>query len=213
MDDDLIAQFTAITNAPPDKARQYLQISEGELAQAIELFFTNDGADLVAPSPSASAAPAPPPVPTQTRPRQSADELIDLDDDEDANMMDAADSDDEPQITEVRPREPALTAPPPPPQPSGHADDDEAMARRLQEELYAGGDMRGPPADADAEGYRAPIARTHETLVGPGEGFDASSPEEMRALVMEQMRQRSINRQRGTSTAPRPLIWHESPER
>ena len=48
---------------------------------------------------------------------------------------------------------------------SAAIDDDEAMARRLQEELYAGGNQSN---DFDSEGVRAPIARTTETLVGPG---------------------------------------------
>ena len=79
-------------------------------------------------------------------------------------------------------------------------DEDEAMARRLQEEYY-GGAQRGGAGSGntmlDEEGYRAPIARTTQTLVGP-DSFDPSNAEEMRAAVMEQMMARRQARpQRG----------------
>ena len=200
MDDNLITQFAAITDASPQKARQYLQVSEGHLEQAIELFFTNGGVDLGPTSPVATTSTAPP-APHSTRPHQSAGSPINLDDSDNDEMMDL-DNDDEPQVTSTRSRG-ARAASPPPPQPSAHADSDEAMARRLQEELYAGGDTRGAATPVDAEGYRAPIARTQETLVGPGDDYDPNSREDMRAMMMEQMRQREMRR-RGAQTLDAP---------
>ena len=196
MDDDLISQFSTITNAPPHQARQYLQISEGHLEQAIELFFANGGADLGPPSPVATSS-HPPPVPHATRPRPPADSPIDLDNSDHDDIMDLDDDDEEPPTAATRSLRGARPASPPAPQPSAEVDADEAMARRLQEELYAGGDMRGAAAPVDADGYRAPIARTQETLVGPGDDFDASDPDDMRAMVLEQMRQRDMHRRRG----------------
>ena len=62
---------------------------------------------------------------------------------------------------------------------------DEAMARRMQEELYAGGDASG---GFDADGVRAPIARRTETLVG---GPDSDWNEgHLDAAVAHQMRRR-----------------------
>ena len=68
------------------------------------------------------------------------------------------------------------------------------MARRLQEELYAGGDIGGGPA---GDGVRAPIRRTTETLVGPG-AYGMSDDDDMRAAVLEQMRARQRPRPQGT---------------
>lgn len=68
-------------------------------------------------------------------------------------------------------------------------EDDEAIARRMQEELYAGGDSAG---GFDADGVRAPIGRTTETLVG-GPGGDWGH-DDVQAAVAEQMR---LRQQRG----------------
>lgn len=83
-------------------------------------------------------------------------------------------------------------------------DDDEAMARRLQEELYgAPGNGRGGAEMVDEHGYRAPIGRTTETLVGPG-SFDPTDGDEMRAAVMEQVAaRRQPPRHRGER-----FLWH-----
>ncbi|KAF2280668.1 uncharacterized protein EI97DRAFT_438129 [Westerdykella ornata] len=67
------------------------------------------------------------------------------------------------------------------PRPSGSRarqstiEDDEAMARRLQEEMYGGA---GPEPEV-----RAPMARTTETLVGPG----AYDDDDLDALVADQI--------------------------
>jgi len=58
----------------------------------------------------------------------------------------------------------------------------------------------------DEHGYRPPIGRTTETLVGPG-SFDPSNAEEMRAAVMEQMMaRRQPSRHRGKAVEV-SLIW------
>lgn len=59
-------------------------------------------------------------------------------------------------------------------------DDDAAMARRLQEEMYGG------PGNNDNDDVRAPMARTTETLVGPEPDFD----DDMHANILRQMRAR-----------------------
>ncbi|KAJ5902294.1 UBX domain protein [Penicillium taxi] len=81
-------------------------------------------------------------------------------------------------------------------------EDDAAMARRLQEEMYGGGGAN----NLDDDGVRAPMARTTETLVGP-EADDADFP----ADIFSQMRSRSDRRgrpgifnQRDTSS-----IWNQ----
>ncbi|KAF4536681.1 putative ubx domain protein [Lasiodiplodia theobromae] len=143
--DDNIASFTSITGADPQRAAQYLQLTDNNLEQAIQLFFDSPNLDLGAGSahPSSSAAGA------------RADEPINIDSDDD---------DDDAAEDASRP---------------GHSvEDDEAMARRLQEEMYGAG---GRDADADV---RAPMARTTETLVGPGGGYDE---DDMHTAIMSQM--------------------------
>lgn len=79
-----------------------------------------------------------------------------------------------------------------PPQ-SSTVEDDEAMARRLQEEMYGGGgSSAGASGGVDAEGYRAPIARTIETLVGgPGmEDYNMEDPADRESAILSQLRAR-----------------------
>lgn len=155
MDDDTIAQFTAITSASPDRAQQYLQVSDGDIQQAVQLFFENDGASL------SGGGPAPPPAP---RPPQaghsgtSNDDPVTIDSDgEDAGAA---------------------------------AESDEAMARRLQDEMYGGGGPRGDDIDPET-GVRAPMARQAETLAGPGAAYGGyggfHDEDDMRQAIAEQM--------------------------
>lgn len=64
--------------------------------------------------------------------------------------------------------------------------DDLEMARRLQEEFYSS----HVNSATDSDGVRAPMARTTETLVGPGSdlGFDDSNGVD--SAVMQQLRAR-----------------------
>ena len=73
-------------------------------------------------------------------------------------------------------------------------EDDEAMARRLQEEMYGSGGGGGRGGDFDEEGVRAPMARTTETLVGPGVDWHDDEGD-MRAAIAEQMMARDQRRQ------------------
>jgi hypothetical protein len=204
--DDVEAQFVSITGCTPQKAEQYLRLTDYNLEQAVPLYFDSGGIDLegqetTSASTATSAAPRPP-APPSLRPQQTvgshgyADEdgVVHLDSDDDM------DDGDDPEIigwnqtqqqqadATLGHRTPANATPPPVRGASeGQAvESDEAMARRLQEELYAGGDLDGV---VDADGVRAPIARTRETLVGPGTDWGPSDPG-MRENVMAQMRAR-----------------------
>ncbi|KAK6350810.1 hypothetical protein TWF718_003996 [Orbilia javanica] len=186
--EDLLAQFVSITQTSSvNKAETYLGLTEWNLEQAIELFFANDGADLSSsvggPSASASAtAPPPPPAAptTSTTHHQSSlahqgrtsSDAISIDDDEDSDMETARAiaAASEPTARDVGGAGSSNAG--------GNVDiyeDDEAMARRLQEELYAeAGNNRSRNTgsswrDEDVDGVRAPMARTTETLVGPGD--------------------------------------------
>lgn len=118
-----MSQFVAVTDASPEKAARYLHLADGNVEQAILLFFDSPNLDVDAGS--STNAPAQNASSNRNNPIQ-----IDSDDD----------------MTDFE----------------GHQhnfEDDEALARRLQEEDYGG-------AGAQPE-VRAPMARTTETLVGP----------------------------------------------
>ena len=191
MENDLEAQFTAITAASSNVALQYLRLGGNDLEQAIQLFFANDGADLE----PAGANQAPPVPASSTRPLgqlqgyTDAAGVVHLDSEEEndpdytgtdeVRMANARSTELQSSVTKTH-REASATEDHP-------VDDDEALARRLQEEdygSYEGG--AGGRVPLDEHGYRAPIARTTQTLVGP-DSFDPSNAEEMRAAVMEQM--------------------------
>ncbi|KAK7727651.1 UBX domain protein Ubx2 [Botryosphaeria dothidea] len=149
--DDSIANFTSITGADPQRAAQYLQLTDNNLEQAIQLFFDSPNLDLSGDAAHTSSAPS----------GAHAEEPINIDSDDD----DDDDDDDDVIAT------------------SGihNVEDDEAMARRLQEEMYGAG---GPSAESEV---RAPMARTTETLVGPGGGYDE---DDMHTAIMAQMNAR-----------------------
>ncbi|KAH0345128.1 hypothetical protein KCU81_g4485, partial [Aureobasidium melanogenum] len=153
MDDELIANFTAITSATPERARQYLTLTDNNLEQAIQLYFDSDGADMGAAMPQQSQPAA---QPASRRYNQDDNGVVTID----------SDDDDAPY------------------------EDDEAMARRLQQEAYgnAGGE----------EEVRAPMARTTETLVGPGSRWAGDDEDDINAAVHEQM----MARQRRAHTRP-----------
>ncbi|MCJ1241463.1 hypothetical protein MMC14_009468 [Varicellaria rhodocarpa] len=215
MDDDSVGQFIGITGTSPERAQQYLRLTDGNIEQAIELFYASDGVDLggvTAPAPTQSSH-VPPVPPPHTRPTasrhhyQDDDGIVHIDTDEENS------DGNEPEITGHRVRQPlraertiesTSTGVRPPVVRSGQGlDDDEAMARRLQEELYAGGDLNHV---LDPDGVRAPIARTRETLVGPG-SYDIDDDDDIRSAVLEQVRERQ---QRQRSQA-RPGIFNQQP--
>jgi hypothetical protein len=176
MADSAVAQFTEITGASPETATQYLQLTDYNLQTAMQLYFENGGAELQLPNTEAPAAPptsSPPHGINRSAGYEDEHGVVHIDSDADTS------GDDNPVSSKIN--LPRSTS-------SGHGvsaanagstyDDDLAMARRLQEELYASGDT----------GVRAPMRRTTETLVGPDMGFD--DPEDINANVMRQMHAR-----------------------
>lgn len=133
--DAAIAQMVAFTDTTPDRAQQYLQVTDGDVEQAVSLFFESGGGDLGGTTTTSAAAPA------VASGSGAAEDPISIDEDEMADV-----------------RQPRST---------GGAEDDEAMARRLQEEMYG--------ATGQEEDIRAPIARQTETLVGSGSEYYGGS--------------------------------------
>ncbi|KAI9832369.1 MAG: hypothetical protein M1819_004357 [Sarea resinae] len=215
--DDLVAQFTSITDAPPQRAAQYLRLTDGNLEQAMQLYFDSDGMDLENQDMPAASSTTQHATGNSMKPPESAVSGTY----EDSRGVVHIPSDDEieeggPEINSYAPgRQGPARADPlsydrvDSPANQAAMEDDEAMARRLQEEMYAGADMAG---DRDSEGVRAPIARTTETLVGPGADW-GSDADDMRVAVDEQMlarRQRNQGRpgifnQRATSSS----VWDD----
>ncbi|PNS20519.1 hypothetical protein CAC42_5969 [Sphaceloma murrayae] len=175
--DDAVAQFASITGATPERAQQYLTLSDDNLEQAIQLFFETGGADMGASLPEATPAQPPRPGPGY---RNNADGSVTIESDEDEDMGNTS-----------RPAQPALDY-----------EDDEAMARRLQEEDYG---ARGP--SDGMEDVRAPMARTTETLVGPD--ADWGGPDDMRAAVAEQMAARSRRNRPGIFNQQHTSVWDD----
>lgn len=166
MDNDVVAQFTEITSSSPELATQYLQLTDFNIEQAMQLYFENGGAPLTDD---------PAPAPSTSRSRQAGYE--------DESGVVHVDSDDDVTVDESRPAPRSQPA-----QGSNFEEDDEAMARRLQEELYSGGGTGGGERGGDnSDGVRAPMARTTETLVGPEDDFDDG---DMHANILEQLRAR-----------------------
>lgn len=209
MADDALSQFAAITGTTADRAQQYLTLTDGNLEQAIELYYANDGAELESAPSVASIQPSQPPAvpPSSTRPSRSrqgyedsrgvvhvdSEPESDISDDENAERATTASARRQPHSTstslpqtQAASTSSSIQARP--------VEDDETMARRLQEEFYG---ATGAGEATDAEGIRAPIARTTETLVGPG-AYDLDDEDDMRAAVLEQMRARQQPRPRGS---------------
>ena len=183
--DELVSQFVGITDSTAEKARQYLNISDNNLEQAIELFFNTGGVDLL--ESTDNTAQASNPEAAAAAPRNPADVIeIDSDGDDDTAGHKT------PKATTTH----------------STLESDEAMARRLQEEMYGDSGGRsgggGGAMDTDAEGYRAPIARTRETLMGP-DSYDLDDPADLRAAMQEQM----IRRQQA-SNYPLPLPFADT---
>ena len=186
MDDEKIAEFTAITAATPELARQYITLGDGNVEQAIQLFFESGGVDMGATYDTAQQQSAPAVPPASSRPAAaSGDDPIQIDSDDEnsdggipVNDRDRTTDDDEAMARKMQ-------------------EDDEAMARRLQEEAYGagggggggGGGAGGDGMDIDPEtGVRRPMARTTETLAtGFGGPSRYDDDDEIRAAVREQL--------------------------
>ncbi|KAK2751929.1 hypothetical protein FQN55_008671 [Onygenales sp. PD_40] len=191
MADAAVAEFTGFTGSSPEIAAQYLGLTDGNIEAAVQLFFENGGASIQ------ETAPQPPPLPPQSsRPSRSTG----YEDDQGVVHLDSDDNSGDESTIPVRTSQ-RSTSGTRPFVPSTE-EDDAAMARRLQEELYAGGDNFRAPVDPD--GVRAPMARTTETLVGPGAdmGFDDDG---LDSAVMRQIQARQQAR------AGRPGIFNQRP--
>lgn len=151
MEGDVVAQFAEITGSTPELATQYLTLADFQIEQAMQLYFENGGAPL-------TEEPARPP------PRANFE-------DESGVVHIDSDTEDDVRPGLARPTQPAE---------GSTFDDDAAMARRLQEEMYGSG---GPDIEDEV---RAPMARTTETLVGPEADFD----DDMHSHILDQLRTR-----------------------
>lgn len=168
--DEAIAQLVSITACTPEIARQYVQLADGDTNQAVQLFFENGGADLAGTTVS---APPPPPSTSRVPPSGNPQNPISVEDDDEGGISD----DNDPEITGYRPGQHASTS----------VDDDEAMARRLQEEIY------GDPEHS----IRAPIARQSDTLLGPGADTRPLSGTSLDEAVQERMQSLQQRRRQG----------------
>lgn len=143
MDDEAVNTFAMFTGASEDVARRYLGLTDQNVEQAVELFFNSP--ELAS---AADSQPVAPPIPSSTRPSGLPGQQI-PGVDGNGSGMDYEPSDDESGAN------------------AASVDDDEAMARRLQEGEYAGGHSG---AGFQEDTVRAPMERTTETLVGPSAG-------------------------------------------
>ncbi|KAI0125446.1 hypothetical protein BJ170DRAFT_671450 [Xylariales sp. AK1849] len=204
MDED-VAQFMSFTGTDNEQvARGYLQISNGDAMQAIQLFFESPELQAgFATSANTNTAAQVSSAPSRGRRgggltgREDARGVItiDSDDDDDVEMSQAgvdnaviADDDDEDDVSAV-----ARAA---------QEEDDAAMARRLQEEMYT----QGPGTEGD---IRAPMGRTTETLVAPDPSWSLDD-DDRQAAVLEQMARRR-RQAPGPSTNPfsRSSVWDD----
>ncbi|RDA88671.1 hypothetical protein CP532_4029 [Ophiocordyceps camponoti-leonardi (nom. inval.)] len=169
--DESISTFVSITGASADVARGFVQLAGGDFERAVGLYFENP--DLVSGvGAGISESSNPPPLPTSERPRlgrQDSTGVIHISDDDEGAMHidDDYDEEDDDRAGTTR----AL-----------QEEEDAAMAKRLQEELYQGG-------QGNDDGVRAPIARTTETLIAPDPAWGGDD-EDMSSAFLEEMRRR-----------------------
>jgi hypothetical protein len=163
-----IESFVGITGANRTAAERMLELCGSELEQAIQLWFADEELQRSLSNAGPSTAAASATATASRRPqigREDAQGVIHIDSDDDVPMTED-EFDDGNEVANV-----ARLA---------QEDEDAAMAKRLQEELYSG-------PNTDETGVRAPMARTTETLVG-GPSFD--DDDDWHAAVLEQMRRR-----------------------
>ncbi|KAF1823971.1 uncharacterized protein K489DRAFT_378347 [Dissoconium aciculare CBS 342.82] len=181
--DEQVSTFCAFTSGTPEQAQRYLQLTDGNVEQAVELFFSSpDLGNTTAPTTTTTTnTQAAQREPTQSsRPvRGGRDAPINIDD-EDEDMDDFNEDGGDDDLEELGSR-------PIPTRSGPSVEDDEAMARRLQEEMYGGGGGGAHGGDD----VRAPMARTTETLIGPGSGDWRDDPDQMNAAIAQQLMARN----------------------
>ena len=154
--EEAVTQMVMITDTTTERAEQYLRVTDGDVEQAVSLFFESGGVDLGGG----------PTTTSRTTGSGIAQDPITIDDEIMSDDIEA-------------------TAAPSRAKPAaGDYEDDEAMARRLQEEMYGG---------TGQEEIRAPLARQTETLVGPGAGdyYGGTSLDEAVQQRMAEIQQRA----------------------
>ncbi|KAF3762699.1 hypothetical protein M406DRAFT_99144 [Cryphonectria parasitica EP155] len=172
--DDAVAQFMAFTNQNATVAAGCLSMTDGDVMAAVNMFFENpdiansfsDHASANAATSSSSAtagaatsAPAAQPQSlSRSAGREDPSGVIHIDSDDDVDF-DGLDDDSGEHVESIERI-----------QRIAQENDDEAIARRMQEEMYGQNAM-------DTDGVRAPIARTTETLVAPS-GYAAAADED-----------------------------------
>lgn len=183
MDDDPVAQFMAITDQSAAVASGCLAMTEGDVMAAVNMFFENPDIANSFPQSSSSAAAAP----SSSRPqaassssrnfgREDESGVIHIDDDDDDNYVPHGQHDSLSEAERI-----------------AQENDDAAMARRIQEEMYG-----EAPTNTTTDGVRAPIARTTETLVAPS-GYGGIEDD---YDMLEQLRRRNRPRRMCTQYAP-----------
>lgn len=203
-----MAQFQAITGTDSEQvARGYLEISGNDPMQAIQLFFENPelaSSFTTQANNAPSSHPAPAAQPRATAGRQDDHGVIHIDSDDDdvemsqpqdhRNHITIPDNDDDGDEHE---NIAALAR-------QAQEDEDAAMARRLQDDMYS-----QDPSSVD--GVRAPMARTTETLVAPDPSWSLND-DDRESAVLEQLRRRQQARNNSkaepNSITPQPARIH-----
>lgn len=187
MDDDPVAQFMAITDQSAAVATGCLSMTEGDVMAAVNMFFENPDIassfpqnDSAAAAASSSSRPQAATTASHNIGREDESGVIHIDDDDD----DIVPHDQDDSLAEA--------------ERIAQENDDAAMARRIQEEMYGG----SAPA-TDIEGVRAPIARTTETLVAPS-GYGGMEDD---YDMLDQLRRRSRPRPSGNPFGQ--SIWED----
>ncbi|KAK4098772.1 hypothetical protein N658DRAFT_431262 [Parathielavia hyrcaniae] len=193
--EDDIESFMGITGANRTAAERMLELCGSELEQAIQLWFTDEDLQrsLTNAGPSNAAAGASSGSTTlSSRPnrppigREDAQGVIHLDSDDDDVAMSEDEPDETDEVVNIARQ--------------AQEEEDAAVARRLQEELYTG-------QTTDETGVRAPMARTTETLVGPS---FADDDDDGHAAVLAQMRRRQQARARPPNNPFAQSVWEEN---
>ncbi|KAK4200022.1 hypothetical protein QBC40DRAFT_75826 [Triangularia verruculosa] len=196
MDEDQIQEFMAITATSEAVARHMIEMC-GDANQAVTMWFSDPDMQRtiirsVNDAQSASASNQP------SRGRQDAEGVIHIDDSDDDMQDTGFDSDTEDVAGVAR---------------AAQEDEDAAMARRLQEELYnPSGSGAGPAAGGlDDDGVRAPMARTTEVLVAPG-GYEDDEHEGVLAQIRARREQeRAAARRRAGANNPfAQSVWADA---
>lgn len=178
MADAEISSFVDITGASAPVARGFLEMTNGDIQQAIQLFFENPDLQY---SISSATRPEAEAEATSSRQRGGVRE-----DDQGVIHIDSDDDDSDSGGVQGVVR-------------NAQEEEDAAMAKRLQEDMYSG-DPGG------VEGVRSPIRGTTETLVAPNSAWGGGfGDDDVHSEVMEQIQRRRDQRGR-YSTQPTSCI-------